>query len=227
MAVLGTIGIVAFIVPKLLEIFSQLGGAAAERVQRSAATMILAFCVLGGVFALALTLALIAVRLRKRDDELATRIDGWALRIPLLGRFLSAYETLNFAYAMETLVGGGVSVEVGLEEVSMVIGNRAYRKAVTSCRDDVLKGEVLSSAVKKHRELPVHIAQWIAIGERSGQVERVFEQLRRYYQGEVDRITSRFTALIEPALILLVGCMIALLIFIFIIPLFSMYGAML
>jgi general secretion pathway protein F len=227
LALFGAVGIVAFLVPKLLEIFSGLGGAAALRVQRSAATMTAALCVSALCLAAFLAIALVSSWLRRRYDEWATRIDEAALRIPLLGRFLTAYETLNFAYAMETLAGGGISVERGLEEASKVVGNRAYRKAISRCLGEVLKGGALSLAMGARRELPRHLARWVAIGERSGLAGKSFEQVRRYYQGEVDRITSRFTTLVEPVLILLVGCMLTALVSIFILPLFSMYGAML
>jgi type II secretory pathway component PulF len=128
---------------------------------------------------------------------------------------------------METLSGGGVSVEAGLAEAAKVLGNRSFRSAVSRCLDELLKGGALSAAVARRSELPRLMARWVAVGERTGRAEEAFGQLRRYYQGEVDRITSRFMTLVEPALILVVGCMTAVLALVFILPLFSMYGAML
>jgi type II secretory pathway component PulF len=226
-AALGAVGILVFLVPRMLEIFSELGGAAAAELRRSAAAMARASYCAGAVGLVLLATAFSVAHLRRRDEELAMRIDALALRLPLAGRFFTALETLNFAYAMDILTGGGISVEAGLGEAAEAVGNRAFRGAVARCREAALKGEPLSFAAGKCRELPPRVAQWLAIGERSGQVERVFEQLRRYYQGEVDRMSSRFMELTEPVLILLVGCLVLILVLVFLVPLFSMYGAML
>jgi general secretion pathway protein F len=226
-AVLGVAGILAFIIPRLLGILSSLGGTAAEQARRSADAMTLASCAIASFSVVLFATALVLARLRRKDEGSAMSIDALTLRLPIVGRFLTAYETLDFAYAMEALIGGGVSVEIGLKEAAAVLGNAAFRRAVERCREDVLKGEVLSSAAGRRRELPPRVAQWIAVGERSGQVERVFEQLRRYYQGEVDRMISRFMILLEPALIIIVGVALTLFVIAFIIPLFSIYGAIL
>ena len=62
---------------------------------------------------------------------------------------------------------------------------------------------------------------WIAIGERTGQVRSVFAQLRNYFQYEAEQWTARLITLIEPALIILVGALMILMVFFFVIPLFS------
>lgn len=224
---LGVAGMQAFVMPRLLGIFASLGGAAAEQAKRSAAAMGTASWAIGASCAVLCAAALFVVRLRAKGGESARRIDALGIELPLIGRFLSAYESLDFAFAMETLVGGGVPVEAGLGEAAEALGNAAYRKAVAECREAVRKGESLSTAAARRREIPERVSRWISVGERSGQVERVFEQLRRHYQGEVERMSSRFAALLEPALILFVGAAMALFILVFVLPLFSIYGAIL
>jgi type II secretory pathway component PulF len=65
------------------------------------------------------------------------------------------------------------------------------------------------------------------VGERAGQVEQVFGQLRRYYQAEIEKWSSRFMNLVEPILILAVGVIIFLIIIVFITPIFSIYEGLL
>ncbi len=227
LVIAGSAAVLFFLVPRLLESISSMGGDAAQRVKESVDAMRAAFRLLAAAALLAPATAFAAARLRRGSDRIAAALDSLVLRLPFLGRFLGAYETLNFAFAMETLSGGGVAVETALVEAAKVVGNRAYRAAIALCREELMKGEALSSALSRRREFPARVARWVSIGERSGRAERAFEQLRRYYQGEVERMTSRFAAMIEPALIVAVGSLVALMLRVFVLPLFSMYGAML
>jgi type II secretory pathway component PulF len=87
----------------------------------------------------------------------------------------------------------------------------------------VLKGESLSAAFLQTPVFSERIGRWIAVGERSGDSGQVFAQLRRYYQGEIEKWSSRFMTLIEPVLILFVGAVILAMILFFVTPLFSIY----
>jgi type II secretory pathway component PulF len=226
-AVLGAGAILVFLIPRLLELFDDLGGKAAVQARASAAAMARAsYSFAGATLALAAA-ALIVAALRRRDESFAARLDALALRLPLAGKAIAARETLGFAYAMEVLAGGGLPVEAALGAAAGVVGNRAFRAAILRCRDEALKGQSLSAATARRPELPPRIARWLAIGEKSGQVELVFGQLRRFYQGEVERASSRLAALAEPALIVLVGFLILAMVQAFVVPLFSMYGGML
>ena len=62
------------------------------------------------------------------------------------------------------------------------------------------------------------------MGERSGQVEKVFAELSGYYQGEIDRWTTRFLAMIDPILMIMVGGAVLSFVLLFLLPIFSMYG---
>ena len=65
------------------------------------------------------------------------------------------------------------------------------------------------------------------VGERSGNTEQIFTQIKKYYQGEIDIITTKFMALIEPALIIVIGIILVVLIITVVIPVFSIYGEVL
>jgi type II secretory pathway component PulF len=71
------------------------------------------------------------------------------------------------------------------------------------------------------------MSQWIAIGERSGKTDRVFSQLRSYFQDEVEQRTGKLLTLVEPVMIALIGVFLIALISGVIVPLFTMYGSIL
>jgi type II secretory pathway component PulF len=134
---------------------------------------------------------------------------------------------MNLTFALETLCGGGFSVEEALQEAATVVANRAIRAGVLEVREALIKGVSLSVAFRENPVFSPRIGRWVAVGERSGQVEQVFAQLRRFHQGEMEKWTSRFMNLIEPALILLVGVLILFIVFFFITPIFSIYEGLL
>ena len=134
---------------------------------------------------------------------------------------------LGISFAMETLTSAGMGVEEALREAAGATGNTALQAALGEVRRGVLRGEPLSRGFSRNRLFPPRIAQWVGIGERSGHVERVFAQLRSYYQQEVDRWTQRLSTAIEPALIVALGLLMVLFVIFFVVPIFNLYGGIL
>ena len=182
------------------------------------------FIAIGALLTVGAVLLISALRARKGGGAMAERIDSFLLRAPLLSSFLVQREILNFAFAMETLTASGVSVEEALSEGAGAVGNRALKKEILEIKERVLKGEHLSTAFAKSVFFPPRISRWVGIGERVGHVEKVFGQLRVYYQQEVEKWLNRLITLIEPVFIVALGIMIILFVILFIIPIFSLYG---
>jgi type II secretory pathway component PulF len=185
-----------------------------------------ALTVVGIVLGVLLALSLGMLAARRRGGRLAIRIDRFLLAVPLVSTFLGQREMLNFTFAIEALTAAGVSVEEALAEGAGVMTNLASRE-VRAIRERLLRGERLSEVFAASELFPERIARWMAIGERVGHVEKVFGQLRAYYQREVDKWIDRLMALIEPALIAGLGILIIAFVAFFILPVFSLSGAVL
>jgi type IV pilus assembly protein PilC len=127
---------------------------------------------------------------------------------------------------METLTGAGFAVEDALLEAGNVVENRALRSGIHQVREKILRGEALSAAFMENAVFPERLSRWVHIGEKSGNIEKAFAQLRSYYQSEVERWSTRFMNLIEPVLILSVGVIIFLFIIFFVMPIFTIYGSL-
>lgn len=222
-AIVGIGAISLFVIPRIRDIFLQIGSQLSKRLETMvrflniALGCVIAFLVIGTIAAVTF------IVLKRGRKSAAMSLDRILLRIPIYGRLKYIKECLNFLYAMETLTEGGYTVEDALIESSAVVSNLAFRTAILNARDRVLKGEDLSRAMFDEPVFAERIARWVAIGERSGNIGSVFQQLSRYYQGELERWTSRFMSLIEPVLILFVGGIIFFIIVFFITPIFSVY----
>jgi type II secretory pathway component PulF len=224
LALAGTIGLVFFVFPKMEAIFGGFGGGQAEQIRGNITAMERGMLFLAG-FVLLLIITIVVLKVLGRYfPEMHWRFDYIILRLPLLGGFLSSWETLNFSFAMEVLTSGGVSVEAALGEAGEVIFNLAYRLALEEVREDVLNGMDLSRAFSEKKLFPACLSRWAAIGESSGRTEKIFSQVRSYFQEEIDRLMNRFLLLIEPALIVLIGIVILLFVLGIVLPLFSVYG---
>jgi general secretion pathway protein F len=224
-ATASAIFIVAVVFPRLREIFASLGPGSAGKVGALLGSLNSALAAVAVVLSLGVALVVGMVLARRRGGALALRIDTLLLTLPLLSRFLKQRELLNFTFAMEALTAAGIGVEEGLSEGAGAMTNRALRHAVASIRERLLKGERLSAAFAGSPLFPDRIARWMAIGERVGRVEKVFGQLRAYYQQEVEKWITRLMALVEPALIVGLGILILLFVAFFILPVFSLFGA--
>ncbi|MDR0451791.1 MAG: type II secretion system F family protein [Treponema sp.] len=224
LAIAGTIGMAFFVLPKMEAVFGSFGGGQAETIRGNIAAMKTAMLSFAG---LALFLAASAAAVKKLGGflpRIRRYFDRVILRLPLIGGFFSAWESLNFSFAMEVLSSGGVSVEEALGEAGAVVSNSAYREALREVREEVLNGTSLSRAFRGKALFPSLLGRWIAIGESSGQTERIFSQMRSYFQEEIDRRMNRFLLLIEPALIALIGAVILFFVVAVVLPLFSAYG---
>jgi len=226
-ALTGSIAIIAFIMPRMADIFiafraGEQGDALAEldRVYRS-------IWILLGVSVFIITAIIFIVILRKYSSRFAYLLDNLFLKVPLFGIFIKAIQTMDFSFAMEMLTSSGINIHTALRETSQVIRNRAYSKAVNEVYDLILKGENLSNAFASFKEFPPYISTWIAVGEKTGTVGPVFTQIRGYFQEDVERMSEKFMNLLEPCLILTVGIIVLVMIMQFLLPIFSLYGRLL
>jgi type II secretory pathway component PulF len=226
-AAVGITGLVVFVLPRIQAMFQQLGAALPARLSSALGLLRGALYAGGGLLAAALLAVLLLGCLRRKDPRLALALDRLVLRLPLYGRLKYLREILNLLFALEMLTAGGFSVEDALAEAGKVTSNQAFRDGLEAARESVVRGQNLSAAFLDNPIFSSRIGRWVAVGEKAGQVEQVFGQLRRYYQAEIDKWSSRFMDLAQPVLILAVGLVIFLVIIFFIMPIFSIYEGLL
>jgi type II secretory pathway component PulF len=226
-AVAGSTGIIAFVMPRMAEIFSAFNAGTDQDAVMEMAGIYRSVWVSVTVFILIAAAVIGSVLLRKYSARFAYMLDYMFLKMPLFGGFIKAVQTMDFSFAMEMLTGAGINIHTALRETAAVIRNRAYGKALGEVHSMLLKGEQLSRAFSLFNEFPPYISTWIAVGERTGEVGPIFTQIRGYFQEDVDRMSERLMNLLEPCLILTVGIIVLIMILQFILPLFSLYGRLL
>ena len=222
-AVLGIIGMVFFILPRIKQIFNAMNAAVSGEINKSFAMANLFFIVTIVLIALIGAIVIFFRVVKKSNSPLTETLDRFILRIPFAGKVIFTQEALNFLFALETLTGSGFAVEDALAEAALVFKNKALEKSTGLIREKIIKGEHLSTAFLSEPIFDERIGRWASIGERSGNIEVVFSQLRTYYQDDLDRWTTRLMNLIEPLLQVGVGILVLVMVLVFFVPIYSIY----
>lgn len=226
-AVLVFIGMLFFVFPKLKMMFSEFGGEAAVILENNISKMETGLMTFFIFIMIMLLIIVITNVVSKRNDKIKMLKDTLLLKIPFVGKFITYLETLNFTFAMETLTAGGVTIENAIKESKTVISNEKYKSALEDVNRRIQRGENLSDAFSIHNVFPSYVSKWMSVGEKSGKPELIFTQIRNYFQNEIDLYTTKFMTMIEPALVIIIGIFLIILVITVIVPVFSLYGAIL
>jgi len=226
-AVLAFIAMIFFVFPKLEDMFSEFGGTVADKMQQNISQMetgviVFLFVILGVLIVTNLLFAF-----AKKNQQLKYQLDNLILKFPLISRIIVYKEILNFSFAMETLTASGISIESALLESISVLTNDVFKKSIQDVRNRIIKGESLSNSFSRHKFFPSYFVQWIMVGEKSGKTDQIFTEIKNYFQSEIDTVTAKFMAIIEPSLIIIVGVVLIFFIITIVLPVFSLYGEIL
>lgn len=217
---LGIVAVYFLVLPKIRKAFFAVS--LDSFINRFQLTMVLLFTPLVLMILFTSTL-IILTRLKGLPKKFSDEI---LLRIPLIGKIILLKSTVNLMFSMEVLTSGGYPLEEALEDSTSVLSNSHLFDALCRIRFEIIGGDKLSSAFHREIIFPSRISHWISIGEASGDITSVFSQLRTYFQGELDHLTSGIMMLIEPVLIVLVGIFMILFVLFFVVPLLGMFGNM-
>jgi len=128
------------------------------------------------------------------------------LRIPVIGAIVREVNAARTARTLASLLASGVDVITALDITADVVQNSYFKKVINEAKENVGKGEPLSSAfVRAERFYPAFVGEMISVGEETGQLTEMMKKLALYYEDEVDRKTKDMSTIIEPFLMLAIG----------------------
>lgn len=158
-----------------------------------------------------IALALIVAALRQQLSQPASRArwDRWFLGLPLFGDFIAKVEMARLARTLGTLLGNGVSLLNALTIVRETLTNQVLAAALGEVTEQVKTGRGLAEPLQDAGNFPKLAVQMIRVGEETGQLQEMLLQVADTYDGEVQTAVKRMLTLLEPALILGLGVIIA------------------
>ncbi|MCP2502058.1 MAG: type II secretion system F family protein [Deltaproteobacteria bacterium] len=180
-----------------------------------------------GLYALAvLVLCVVALRMYGRTEAGRLRVDGWMLKIPLVGEVIRAIEMSQFSHFTASLFRAGVEMTQTLAVVEKVMGNRVLAAVVRQAREELIAGGGLSVALRKSGEFPPMVLRMVSAGESSGNLDDTLDNVSAYYDREVPAIVKKTFAILEPAMTILLALVVLGAALSFFLALYKMVGSM-
>jgi type IV pilus assembly protein PilC len=165
---------------------------------------------------------IIAYRFWSRKEAARTRIDKVKLRVPLLGDIWVKYQVAQFARVLSTLLTGGIPLVQGLETAADSLGTPLLRKALDRAGRMVREGQPLSAALKSTGIFPALSIDMIEVGESTGALPTMLTSVAEFYEEDVNTRMTAALSLIEPAIMIFMGCFVAFVLIALYLPIFSL-----
>jgi len=143
--------------------------------------------------------------------------------IPFLGPFIKNIQIERLLTTMATLIRSGVSI---LNSVSVLEGsftkNLVFQNGLKAAKNDIASGRSISEAFKKTGIFPGLVTEMMWMGEESGKLPDIIITLSKFYQEQIDQFLRRFTAIIDPILVVGIGSVIGVIVMSIFMPIFQL-----
>ncbi|MBI2637347.1 MAG: type II secretion system F family protein [Candidatus Sungbacteria bacterium] len=148
--------------------------------------------------------------------------DVLVLKIPVFGLLFQKFYLSRIADNLSSLINSGVPIIRALQVTASVLDNRVYEEVVLDATRSIKSGNTIGAAFEQYEEIPPLMTQMIRIGEDSGRLDFILNALARFYKRDVDNMVASIVSLIEPALIVILGGGVGILVASILIPLYSL-----
>ncbi|HTJ45505.1 MAG TPA: type II secretion system inner membrane protein GspF [Kofleriaceae bacterium] len=146
----------------------------------------------------------------------------FVLRVPVVGALARQVNIARFARTLSTMLHAGVPMLRSLETGKEIMGNVILKKAIEDAKIAVTEGEALATTLKRSGHFPPTVIHMIAVGERAGQLEQMLGRVADTYEADVDTKLQRFTTLLEPLMLVVMGGTVAFVVFSILQPIMDM-----
>ncbi|HKC22262.1 MAG TPA: type II secretion system F family protein [Gaiellaceae bacterium] len=215
------IGLLLFLVPVFVHIFSQLGGDLPKLTQYVVDVSNLLkhkwyiiFPAVGGM--------IFGFFKWKKSESGRKQWDRFKLRVPKIGPVVLKVTMARFSRTLSTLVAAGVDIIQALEITGQTSGNWRVESALADVRAKVHEGVPIAQPLVDNDIFPPMVSQMVKIGEETGELEKMLGKIADFYEDEVDAAIQSLTSIVEPLMMILVGCMVGVIVIAMYLPMFRM-----
>lgn len=221
-ATLVLIGMLLFLVPIFVGIFSELGGDLPMLTQ----IVVTASDFLRARFYIVFPVAglLIWGLLRAKKTEKGRRIwDAMRIRAPVgIGQVIIKIGMARFSRTLSTLVAAGVDIIRSLEITGSTAGNSLIEDATNLVKERVTQGVPIAVPLAEAAIFPPMVAHMVRVGEETGELEKMLAKIADFYEDEVDSAIASLTSIIEPLMMIAVGIVVGVIIIAMYLPMFKL-----
>ncbi|MBP9855407.1 MAG: type II secretion system F family protein [Candidatus Omnitrophica bacterium] len=156
-----------------------------------------------------------------KTNKGAVVIDGALLKLPIFGTLLRKVAISRFSRTLATLIQTGVPILESLDIVGKTIGNRVLELVIDEVKNNVRSGESIAPPLSKSKVFPPMVTRMIAIGEKTGQLEKMLLKISEFYDDQVDAAVEGLTSIIEPLIIGVLGIVIGFIVIALFMPIMN------
>ncbi|MEK6744148.1 MAG: type II secretion system F family protein [Nitrospirota bacterium] len=149
-------------------------------------------------------------------------LDAITLGIPLVRTLLTQYYMAQLTRTLATVLRGGIPLVQAMDTTAGVIGNRVIARRLLESRELLTEGVSLADAMERTKLAPDMTVRMIEVGESSGDLPQMLEDVADFYEQEVENKLTDLTTMIEPVLMLTMGIVIAFIVVALYLPIFEM-----
>jgi len=172
---------------------------------------------IGAAIVLAVFLAIQTLK-----QEQARRRFHWSLlKLPLIGRVIRGINTARFTRTLSILSASGVPVDEGLGISASVIANLPMREAVENAALRVREGAAIGQSLQQPRLFPPMSIHLISSGESSGELDSMLDRAATHQESEMDSLIGAMLSYLEPALIIVMGFVVLMIVLAILLPIFQ------
>lgn len=217
-----------FILPKLVDFFSAFDTKLPLSTQMllGVANFMKNYGVIffGAIFAMIILMVLLA-----RVSFIKLWIDGQILKVPFIGRLLIEREVATFARNLSTLIKSGLPIFEGLEICWSSQVNLEYKRTIKKLSESLEKGISISDFLKRpicKLLFPRLVADMVAVGEKTGSIDQSLIYVSQFYEEDIEETARNLTTILEPAILIVIGLMVAFIALAIIGPIYQLTGSL-
>jgi type IV pilus assembly protein PilC len=148
-------------------------------------------------------------------------IDGIKVRIPFIGSVLTRYAVSGFTRTLATVLGSGIPIVEALKMSVGTLNNKVLERGLLTAVIRVEEGSRLSSALESIKLMPPLALRMLSVGESTGSLEEMLSDISDYFEEEIERNLAVLTTAIEPAIMIVMGVVIGVIIIAMYLPIFK------
>jgi len=161
----------------------------------------------------------------KRSRNMRRALDRAMLKFPIIGPILVKSAIARFARTLSTMFAAGVPLVEAMQSVAGATGNIVYEEGTLRMKDEVATGQRLQRAMENTGLFPNMVVQMIAVGEESGSLDTMSAKVAEFYESEVDNAVDSMSALMEPAIMAILGVLVGGMVIAMYLPIFKLGSA--
>jgi general secretion pathway protein F len=209
------------VVPQISSVFEDLG----KTLPWNTRLLIVVSTIAGSYWWLVIPFGLVmflVFRRWSRSKRGRNLIDRVKLRLWLLGPLVRYVAVARFARTLATMLLSGVPMLTALEISKRVLNNTVLEKVVEEARDAIREGESIAAPLKRSGQFPSMMVHMVGVGEQSGQLETMLENVAGAYERDVDGKVARLTTVLSPAIIVTMALVVVFIVFSILTPILDM-----